>query len=89
MLAKNSKSFSLINCIAVGVDRMQRNFESKYGEFRPADHLESFECVQLCAQGTGAHFPIQGDGQAGEFLETEFSQSFQPAKRYRLVAASS
>ena len=26
-LAKHSKSFSLIDCIAVGVDRMQRNFE--------------------------------------------------------------
>jgi Domain of unknown function (DUF932) len=27
VLAKHSKSFSLIACIAVGVDRMQRNFE--------------------------------------------------------------
>ncbi len=27
MLAKHSKSFSLIDCISVGVDRMQRNFE--------------------------------------------------------------
>lgn len=27
MLAKHSKSFSLIDCVAVGVDRMQRNFE--------------------------------------------------------------
>ena len=27
MLAKHSKSFSLIDCIPVGVDRMQRNFE--------------------------------------------------------------
>jgi hypothetical protein len=27
ILAKHSKSFSLIDCIAVGVDRMQRNFE--------------------------------------------------------------
>jgi hypothetical protein len=26
-LAKHSKSFSLIDCISVGVDRMQRNFE--------------------------------------------------------------
>ena len=26
MLAKHSKSFSLIDCISVGVDRMQRNF---------------------------------------------------------------
>lgn len=28
VLAKHSKSFSLIDCISVGVDRMQRNFES-------------------------------------------------------------
>lgn len=28
VLAKHSKSFSLINCISVGVDRMQRNFET-------------------------------------------------------------
>jgi hypothetical protein len=27
VLAKRSKSFSLIDCVSVGVDRMQRNFE--------------------------------------------------------------
>ena len=27
VLAKHSKSLSLIDCISVGVDRMQRNFE--------------------------------------------------------------
>jgi hypothetical protein len=27
VLAKHSKSFSLIDCISVGVDRMHRNFE--------------------------------------------------------------
>ena len=27
VLAKHSKSFSVIDCISVGVDRMQRNFE--------------------------------------------------------------
>jgi hypothetical protein len=27
VLAKHSKSFSLIDCITVGVDRLQRNFE--------------------------------------------------------------
>jgi hypothetical protein len=27
VLAKHSKSFALIDCISVGVDRMQRNFE--------------------------------------------------------------
>ncbi len=28
VLAKHSKSFSLIDCISVGIDRMQRNFEA-------------------------------------------------------------
>jgi hypothetical protein len=28
VLAKHSKSFSLVDCISAGVDRMQRNFES-------------------------------------------------------------
>jgi hypothetical protein len=28
VLVKHSKSFSLIDCISVGLDRMQRNFES-------------------------------------------------------------
>jgi hypothetical protein len=27
VLAKHSKTFSLIDCVSVGVDRMQRNFE--------------------------------------------------------------
>ena len=27
VLAKHSKSFSLIDCLSVGVDRMQRNFD--------------------------------------------------------------
>jgi hypothetical protein len=27
VLAKHSKSFSLVDCLSVGVDRMQRNFE--------------------------------------------------------------
>ena len=27
MLAKHSKSFALIDCVSVGVDRIQRNFE--------------------------------------------------------------
>jgi hypothetical protein len=30
VLAKHSKDFSLIDCISVGVDRMQRNFETGF-----------------------------------------------------------
>ena len=35
VLAKHSKSFSLIDCISVGVERMQRNFEPSEGKSRP------------------------------------------------------
>jgi hypothetical protein len=31
VLAKHSKSFSLADCISVGVDRMQRNFDAEAG----------------------------------------------------------
>ncbi len=56
VLAKHSKSFSLIDCISVGVDRMQRNFEpmrkqvelwqfkatAKLGEFLEGRFSQSF-----------------------------------------------
>src|ERR1700758_232455 len=35
MLAKHSKSFSLIDCISVGVDRMQRNSSPCESRWRP------------------------------------------------------
>jgi len=35
VLAKHSKSFSLIDCISVGVDRMQRNFEPMRNRWKP------------------------------------------------------
>ena len=41
MLAKQSKSFSLINCIAASVDRMQRNFELM------RKHVEAWEKCEL------------------------------------------
>jgi hypothetical protein len=34
VLAKHSKSFSLIDCISVGVDRIQRNFEPMRKQLR-------------------------------------------------------
>ena len=34
VLAKHSKSFSLIDCVSVGVDRMQRNFEPMRKQMR-------------------------------------------------------
>jgi transcriptional regulator with PAS, ATPase and Fis domain len=39
VLAKHSKSFSLVDCLSVGIDRMQRNFEPKIcpSEIRPSE----------------------------------------------------
>jgi hypothetical protein len=44
VLAKHSKSFTLIDCIAVGVDRMQRNFELLRRQ------VESWRAAQLPAE---------------------------------------
>jgi hypothetical protein len=40
VLAKHSKSFSLIDCISVGVDRMQRNFEPMRKQVEPWQRSE-------------------------------------------------
>jgi len=40
VLAKHSKSFSLVDCVSVGVDRMQRNFE-------PIRKLEAWQRSEL------------------------------------------
>ena len=40
VLAKHSKSFSLIDCISVGVDRMQRNFEPMRKQVEAWQRLE-------------------------------------------------
>jgi hypothetical protein len=40
VLAKHSKSFSLIDCVSVGVDRMQRNFEPMRKQVEPWQRAE-------------------------------------------------
>jgi hypothetical protein len=47
VLAKHSKSFSLIDCIAVGVDRMQRNFEPMQ---RQVEAWQRFELTDVTAK---------------------------------------
>src|ERR1700719_420935 len=44
LLAKHSKSFSLIDCIAVGVDRMQRSFEPMR---RQVESWQKFELTDV------------------------------------------
>ena len=66
VLAKHSKSFSLIDCIPVGVDRMQRNFEPMR---KQVEAWQSSEVTDSRRQS--GH--LRG---AGEFLNDPFSQSF-------------
>jgi hypothetical protein len=60
VLAKHSKSFSLVDCISVGVDRMQRNFQPMR---RQVEAWQRSELTDVTAK-------------LGEFLEARFSQSF-------------
>ena len=41
VLTKHSKSFSLIDCVSVGVDRMQRNFEPMRKQVKARQRSES------------------------------------------------
>ena len=58
VLAKHSKSFSLIDCISVGVDRMQRNFEpmrkqvEEWQKYEPRDRT-SVDRVSAPSQPVG------------------------------------
>jgi hypothetical protein len=47
VLAKHSKSFSLIDCISVGVDRMQRNFEPMQ---KQVEAWQRFELTDVTAK---------------------------------------
>jgi hypothetical protein len=77
VLANHSKSFSLIDCISVGVDRMHRETSSRDTTSSATNDLESLQCLHLCIQGIGADPAVQGPtAKPGEFLEARFSQAF-------------
>ncbi len=90
MLAKHSKSFSLIDCISVGVDRTQRNFapkhlartvhdqyfEPKYQEFRPRTIWSLSNAFTSAFKELYPIPQFKATAKLGEFLETRFSQSF-------------
>ena len=121
---KHSKSFSLIDCISVGVDRMQRNFEpmrkqveawqrseltdvtakvvvyeafiegrldapkhlarsvldlyfeSKYEDFRPRTIRSLSNAFTSAFKELDSIPQFRATAKPGEFLETQFSQSF-------------
>ena len=65
MLAKHSKSFSLIDCIAVGVDRMQRNF----GPMRkPVETWQRSELTDVTAKVAIYEALVEGKLEAPKHL---------------------
>ena len=76
MLAKPSKSFSLIDCVSVGVDRMQRNFEPKYEEFRSRTIWRLSNAFMSAFKELDPIPQFKATAKLGEFLEEQLSQSF-------------
>ena len=82
VLAKHSKSFSLIDCISVGgaqdsgVDRMQRNFEPKYEEFRPRTIWSLSNAFTSAFKELDPIPQFKATAKLGEFLEAQFSRAF-------------
>ncbi|SRR5712692_4565270 len=60
VLAKHSKSFSLVDCLSVGVDRMQRNFEPMRKQVEAWQRGELTDC-----HCEGRHLRGVCGGQAG------------------------
>jgi hypothetical protein len=52
VLAKHSKSFSPIDCISVGVDRMQRNFEPMRKQVEACQKSELTDMTAKSAEGS-------------------------------------
>ena len=65
VLAKHSKSFSLIDCIAVGVDRMQRNFEPMR---RQVEFWQKFELTDFTAKVVIYEAFVEGKPEAPKHL---------------------
>jgi hypothetical protein len=65
VLAKHSKSFSLIDCIAVGVDRMQRNFEPMR---KQVETWQNFELTDVTAKVVIYEAFVEGKLEAPKHL---------------------
>ena len=78
VLAKHSKSFSLIDCISAGVDRIQRNFEPMRKQVETWQRSELTDVTAFTSAFKELE-PIpqfKATAKLGEFLESRFSQSF-------------
>jgi hypothetical protein len=65
VLAKHSKSFSLIDCISVGVDRMQRNFEPMQ---KQVEAWQRFELTDVTAKVVIYEAFVEGKLEAPKHL---------------------
>jgi len=80
VLAKHSKSFSLIDCISVGVDRMQRNFEPMASPGAKACRLDELPgCTETVSKpllmgGSGALLERKADAPSCCFHEKSSEQ---------------
>jgi hypothetical protein len=72
VLVKHSKSFSLIDCVAVGVDRMPRTFEPKYEEFRPRTIWSLSNAFTSAFKELDPIPQFKATAKLGEFLEARF-----------------
>ncbi|MBZ5667188.1 MAG: hypothetical protein LAO30_21615 [Acidobacteriia bacterium] len=70
VLAKHSKSFSHIDCISVGVDRMQRNFEPMQ---RQVEHWRTQQLSAAAAKLTIYRAFIEGDLEVPRHLARRVS----------------
>jgi hypothetical protein len=76
VLAKHSKSFSLIDCISVGVDRMQRNFEPMQ---KQVEAWQRFELTDVTAKVVIYEAFVEGKLEAPKHLaRTVHDLYFQP-----------
>jgi hypothetical protein len=73
VLAKHSKSFSLIDCISVGVDRMQR--KPKYEKFRPRTIWSLSNAFTSAFKELDPIRQFRATAKLGEFLDAEHYRS--------------
>ena len=76
VLAKHSKSFSLIDCVSVGVDRMQRNFEPMR---KQVEAWQRSELIDVTAKVVIYEAFVEGKLEATKYLaRTVHDLYFEP-----------
>ena len=65
VIAKHSESFSLIDCISVGVDRMQRNFEPMH---KQVERWQKSELIDVTEKVVIYEAFVEGKLEASRYL---------------------